>query len=142
MNARDKARELAKVLLHYADGGEVECQDKCSGTKWFVLGNAPVWNFSVVDYRIKDPYTRLKAAAKDPTKQIRYLLSGWVDAVACKRFDGVPEDYEIRDKPKPKKVKLLAWFTGAALFWRTDDTEAPDSWIRVPGEDREIEVTE
>ena len=49
-------------------------------------------------------------------------------------------------QPKMKKVKLLCWLnpdTGI-LFWRKENhaTMADSHWLRVPSEDKEIEVPE
>lgn len=116
------------------------------------LNDAPQWEWSCVDYRIAeeiDPYAELKKAAKDPTKQIRLLIicvnehSTWEDAGYAWTWAFKPEQYEIRDKPKPmKKVKLLAWFTKYELRWLSEETAISQHWKRVPSEDKEIEVEE
>ena len=53
-------------------------------------------------------------------------------------------NFELRTyriKPaEPKKVKLLAYFTGSSLIRVTADTDTPETWIRIPSEDKEIEV--
>jgi len=99
-----------------------------------------------------DPYAELKAAAKDPTKQIRHLgynsdgEQAWSDWVSHKDTSiwswKLPiNNYEIRDKPKTKKVKLLAWITDSGTFFRAiDGTYVSSVWKRVPSEDKEIEV--
>lgn len=46
---RDEAREAAKVLQHYADGGDVEYRNAHGG--W--SSDGPVFNFGVTAYRIK-----------------------------------------------------------------------------------------
>jgi hypothetical protein len=54
-----------------------------------------------------DPYAELKAAARDPTKQVRLRGSEiWVEGDFYV-FDEPPENYEIRNKPQ--KIKLLAY---------------------------------
>lgn len=69
----------------------------------------------IVAYRIVeeakvDPYAELKAAARDPTKQVRLRGSEiWVEGDFYV-FDEPPENYEIRNKPK--KIKLLAYVDG------------------------------
>lgn len=90
-----------------------------------------------------DPYRHLKAAAQDPTKQVRVGSGPWMDSGEYDWSWSDPvERYQIRDKPKPKKqVKLLAWFDGTALFWRVESRVYPDS-TRVPSEDKVIEVGE
>ncbi len=46
-------------------------------------------------------------------------------------------------KPKTKKVKLQAWFNGTDLFWKAELVGLiPSNWVRVPAEDKEIEVPE
>jgi len=104
----------------------------------------------ILCYRIikEDPYAELKAAAKDPTKQIRFLSGSCKDWIDSNKdgtqwnFSFPPENYEIRDKLKPtKKVKLLAWITDSGTFFRAiDGTYVSSFWKRVPSEDKEIEV--
>jgi hypothetical protein len=57
-------------------------------------------------------------------------------------WNNPPSDYEIRDKPEKRKVKLLAWFSGEWLIWRTEGGTTSPHWIRVPSEDKEIELDE
>lgn len=106
----------------------------------------------VIAYRIVeeakvDPYAKLKAAAKDPTKQIKYTYpngdtSGWHDYNHDWSFQGLLSGYEIRNKPK--KMKLLAYvdITGGDLLWRLEDYQMSEQWKRAPSEDKEIEVEE
>lgn len=59
-----------------------------------------------------DPYAELKAANKDPTKQIRIKLydgkySIWHDSDCFWNFDAPVDDYEIRDKPKEDEYEYL-----------------------------------
>ncbi len=131
-------------LIHaWADGAEIEWLG--AGGNWHrVL--MPSWDVDE-DYRIKqtvDPYAELKAAAADPTKQIKLKVhEDWYDSnEGFWAWERPPEDYEIRDKPKPKKqVKLLAWFDGTRLLLRTEDCNYL-SCQRVPSEDKVIEVEE
>lgn len=99
-----------------------------------------------IENKEADPYTELKAAAKDPTKQIRDKVANapWYDCGDATKFAFIlpASHYEIRDKPKTKKVKLLAYLTSTGLEWRKEWISAPDSWVRVPSEDKEIEVEE
>lgn len=137
-------QEQIAVMQHFANGGKVEAQD--IGGYWGTVCT-PYWDWDNFDYRIKvevDPYAELKAAAKDPTKQIKTkYCHGWSDAGRNWSWDLMPEEYEIRDKPKPrKKVKLLAWFTGDSIAW-LEECKQPISywcWKRVPSEDKIIEV--
>lgn len=100
----------------------------------------------IIAYRILkevDPYAELKAAAKDPTKQIRLRgAKSWVEGDIFV-FDEPPEAYEIRDKPK--KMKLLAWVEdNGNLTWRREGyVYGPhwgSVWKRAPAEDKEVEV--
>ena len=146
MTPQERARELAAVLTHFADGGEVEFRDKNADgdPTWYLLTCIPAWDFNSCDYRIKDPYAALKEAAKDPTKQIRVIGSNkWLDAGTPWTWVWPPEDYEIRDKPKTtKKVKLLAYIDDwGEMHTRTQPTTV-SGWKRVPAEDKEIEVSE
>ena len=98
-------------LIHaWADGAEIE--EFSVILDWFPQPN-PRWDVST-EYRIKDPYAELKAAAKDPTKQIRFVGCTWRDAGHHWNFNDLPEQYEIRDKPKAK-VKMWQW------IYRTSD---------------------
>jgi len=142
-------QEQLAVMQHFADGGKVEMQ-YADGT--WKLNDAPQWEWWSINYRIAeeaDPYAELKVAAKNPTKQIRYRAKGvwmeWIDANSPGGFSWSypPEEYEIRDKPKPmKKIKLLALLdeTVGCLIWRKPDYLMSDKWKRVPAEDKEIEV--
>jgi hypothetical protein len=91
----------------------------------------------------QDPYFELKKAAGDPTKQIRYKDTAWRDAGYPWEWLQDARFYEIRDKPKStKKVKMLAWLTptGQLMWCEEMDTGIHDWLIRVPSEDKEIEV--
>jgi len=103
-------------------------------------------------YRIADPYAELKAAAKDPTKQIRLQYnkdcdgngeySEWMNAGHRWLWGNPPEDYEIRDKPKAKKVvKYRCWFStfDEQLHWLLHDPNGI-GWHRRPAFDKECEV--
>lgn len=106
----------------------------------------------IVAYRIVeeakvDPYAELKAAAKDPTKQIKYTFpdgasDGWHDYDHDWSFQGLLSGYEIRNKPK--KMKLLAYvdITGGDLLWRLEGYQMSEQRKRAPSEDKEIEVEE
>ena len=51
--------------------------------------------------------------------------------------------YRARPRqPKMKKVKMLCWFDGFGLFWRKESMNYDKHWIRVPAEDKVIEVPE
>lgn len=139
--------EQIAVMQHVAAGGKVEMQYADGAWK---LNDTPQWERGIIDYRIAeeaDPYAELKAAAKNPTKQIRYGAKGvwveWIDANPPGGFSWCypPEEYEIRDKPKPmKKVKLLAWFDGDQLFWLSETAQPKRPSKRVPDKDMEIEI--
>ena len=38
-------------------------------------------------------------------------------------------------KPKTKQVKMLCYYSALSIVWRTEDYEAPASWIRQPNLD-------
>ncbi len=147
-------KEKVEVMQHFTAGGKVEMQ--CTDGSW-KLNAAPQWNWGTTDYLIAeeaDPYAELKKADKDSTKQIRSLdIRGrgdhgpWQDAGYGWKWVFPPEEYEIRDKPKPmKKVKLLAWFDEMEgdLIWRKEGYPMSNMiWKqRVPSEDKELEVGE
>lgn len=51
--------------------------------------------------------------------------------------------YRARPRqPKMKKVKMLCWFDGFALFWRKESMNLDKQWIRIPAQDIEIEIPE
>lgn len=137
-------QEMIKVMKHFADGGEVECRII---RDWFSAPN-PSWNWDSADYHIKqpvDPYAELKAAAADPTKQVKTkYCHEWRDAGRNWVWNLSASDYEIRDKPKPmKRVKLLAWFDGVSLLWRAEECPLLETlWKRIPSEDKVVEVEE
>ena len=137
-------QEQIEVMQHFERGGAIECIARCENDVWETSKN-PDWTWSAYDYRIKqpvDPYAELKAAAADPTKQVRIEGFDWRDAGYDWRWDTPAECYEIRDKPKPlKKVKMLAWFDGGSLFWRTENYSY-SAYKRVPMQDKVIEVEE
>jgi hypothetical protein len=106
-----------------------------------------IWGSSITAYRVieekADPYAELKAAAKDPTKQIRCGKNGtWADAGTAWAWERPVQDYEIRNKPK--KMKLLAYINpdNGYLTWSKEGFPMTPAWKRVPSEDKEIEVEE
>lgn len=97
--------------------------------------------YRIVEEEKADPYAELKAAVKDPTKQIRCGKTGtWRDAGTAWTFERPVQDYEIRNKPK--KMKLLAYITpdDGYLTWSKEGVPMTPAWKRVPSEDKEIEV--
>ncbi len=104
--------------------------------------------YRVVKKAVADPYAELKAAAKDPNKEIAIrgheVTLGWYSGKYWK-LDLPVEDYVVRDKPK--KIKLLAWVeANGNLNWRKEGYEYGPCWTliwkRIPSEDKEIEVEE
>lgn len=142
--------EQIKVMQHFADGGAIEYSYPNS-TAWRKI-DCPTWDWNCYTYRIAkiDPYAELKAAALDPTKQIRCYPfaednSDWVDSDKGNNWIWVykPEQYQIRDKPKPvKKVKFLAYATSCGLSWYKENHSVESHWKRVPSEDKEVEIEE
>jgi hypothetical protein len=134
-----KPHKHCELIKQWADGAEIEvfdARDNC----WEVC--TPGW-YEGVEYRIHDPYRELKEAAKDPTKQIRWQDGDWKDVGATWEWSSSPKDYEIRDKPVEKKkvkLQLQAWLVERELRWFDDLYEPNSSWVRVPSEDKEIEV--
>ncbi len=134
------------VAVKYQGGGT--CTQTAGKLRW--RNNTSIYAY-VTAYRIveeekTDPYAELKAAAKDPTKQIRCGKTGaWGKAGTAWTFERPVQDYEIRNKPK--KMKLLAWVeANGNLNWRKEGYEYGPYWARiwkrVPSEDKEIEVEE
>ena len=140
-------------LIHaWADGAEIEGHDSLWPDDFWRVKEYPLWNSDHWIFRLADPYRKLKEAANDPTKEIRFLKSDgthseWDIDDPC-QFVFAPDRYEIRDKPAPKpktrKVKLLGWFNGKHLMHQSyySGFNTLGIWKRVPGEDKEIEVEE
>ncbi len=135
--------EQIAVMKHFANGGKVEYRD--NEGNWHLISD-PMWNWRHYNYRIAeeiDPYAELKAANTPGSgKQIRVFNSDtWRNAGSIWAFDLPVSSYEIRDKPKSlRKVKLLAWFDGESLFWRTEGCFGNSLLTRVPAEDKIIGV--
>jgi hypothetical protein len=109
--------------------------------------NKEAFNFASYYYRIADPYAELKAAAKDPTKQIRCVnksCSGnkWFDSPCRWAWCYPPEEYQIRDKPKVKKVvKYWCYERYGELRWVLwSEKQVNEHWYRRPDFDKECEV--
>jgi hypothetical protein len=135
----------------WANGEEIEYLDSVGD--WVTITN-PTWSVNN-KYRIKDPYRELKAAAADPTKEIKVKNNPlftwktgefWVCPDGEHRFSYAPEDYEIRDKPKPK-VKMWQWIVtrnaGVFLtdgFFEKEPKVIPGSEIIKRADWTEIEV--
>jgi hypothetical protein len=118
---------------------------------WYEMlcGSDKRFNFQAYDYRIVDPYAELKAAARDPTKQIRCHKGDWVtgDEKLWRikwEFNRPINNYEIRDKPNEKrKVKYLCYAAvgfGEQLFWYPSTTKTHEYLKRRPAFDKECEV--
>lgn len=90
---------------------------KMSYTKWVGACGLPIsndnafpdWKKSLIR---RDPYAELRAAAKDPTKQIRCGDGLWRDAGYIWYFNSPIDMYEIRDKPA-KKTAYRRLYAGA-----------------------------
>jgi hypothetical protein len=133
--------EQLEILQAAKRGEKIEFQHGLFGLYWYPTTEMHPFNFAAFSYRIADPYAELKAAAKDPTKEL------WVRGIYIvdnPDWGLPPEQYEIRDKPKAKKVvKYLCWQTcSGRLDWWIEDTDLiyKDSWIRRPAFDKECEV--
>lgn len=102
------------------------------------------FDFINFEYRIADPYAELKAAAKDPTKQIRSSKHGqWWDATKIAwEWNQPVKFYEIRDKPKPKKVVKYLCVESPAGFlgWSIESSPILSGYKRRPAFDKECEV--
>ncbi len=133
-------KTLQDLAAAQAAGDEIEVRVMGSN---FEMWHGYAWHY---DYayraRPKDPYAELKAAANDPTKQIRYGGNWYDSSITTWMWNAHPSEYEIRDKPKTKTIKLKAWLIGEQLAWRNAATKSSSSWKRVPSEDMEIEVEE
>jgi hypothetical protein len=109
-----KPHKHAALIHAWADGAEIEFLTE--GGIWLEACN-PNWNEFTV-YRLRDPYAELKAAAKDPTKQIRLNGRGWMDAGESKWIWSNPVDhYEIRDKHDPYRELKEAAADPTKIVW-------------------------
>lgn len=76
-------------------------------------------------------------------KTIEYLstMDGtWSSCIGEPLFNFDVYQYRIAPEQK-KKVKYLCWDMNGYLGWRKEDSETiPPSWIRVPSEDKEVEI--
>ena len=131
------------VAVKYQGGGT--CTQTAGKLHWRNDSSiyAYVTAYRIVEEEKADPYAELKAAVKDPTKQIHCGKTGtWGDAGTAWTFERPVQDYEIRNKPK--KMKLLAYITpnDGYLTWKKEGVPMTPAWKRVPSEDKEIEVEE
>lgn len=46
----------------------------------------------------------------------------------------------VTTAPEPKKLKMEAWLINDYLVWRKSESKVGPEWIRVPSEDKEIEI--
>ncbi len=103
------------------------------------------WGSIITAYRVieekVDPYAKLKAAAKDPTKQIR-CGGAWADAGTLWTWNRPVWKYEIRNKPTKMKLRAWVYLKSGNLTWKKEGHSLPSEWKRVPSEDKEIEVEE
>ncbi len=130
------------LIVAWAAGNEIEYLDGSDG-RWYIA-STPVWHGNN-EYRIRDPYRELKAAALDPNKRIQ--LRGSKAIFTGGNFDLPPEYYEILDKPK---VKMWQWilrgdseqYFTTSSFYATEDDVAKDftSAVIKPAPWTEIEV--
>ncbi len=86
----------------------------------------------------------------DPEELFKLKLEGWEiqvrNAGAWLKWGATSwsQSFKFRARPQQpnmKKVKMLAYFDGVLLVWRNADYNLTDGrWVRVPAEDKEIEV--
>lgn len=148
MATREETKRMIEVMQAYVDGAEIEYRDS-DGGNWD--RTQPCWIWSDYNYRIVDPYAKLKAAAEDPTKQIRCIApmaanNEWISPGKhgwLWKWNYAPDQYEIRDKPK-RTAKLLAYYSNfdKSLHWTDFERKSTHGWYRVPSEDKEVEIEE
>lgn len=59
---REDTRKAAEVMLHYANGGEVQLKAS-SQSEWASYGDSPHWDWERCEYRIKPQPVEVKAWA-------------------------------------------------------------------------------
>ena len=85
---------------------DIYWDSELKGNPWVVVTDAVIAAYLKSCKDTVDPYAELKAAAADPTKQIRYYFApdgewlAWVNSPYPWDFTLNPKYYEIRDKPK------------------------------------------
>jgi hypothetical protein len=150
-----KPHKHAEVIKAWADGAEIEFRID-SDCEWNAMRPAeecendlgvPAF-YTNYEYRRKDPYRELKEA-RAAGKVIQWYSGSslnntgeWCDQDGyCIVWYYPPERYRVKPEPTTKKVKLLAYVSGAAgeLVWRKEGYFMT-GWQRVPSEDKEIEV--
>ena len=57
MNAQEKAKQQAEVMLAYANGAEIEWQRGYS--EWMPTTKQPIWNWDDNNYRVKKPVPKV-----------------------------------------------------------------------------------
>ena len=138
---------------------QIRCNDAI-GIAWQDVGYPWKWGAHPESYEIRDkpdPYAELKAAADNPNKQIRIkgkaewygrkIDDTWRDSTHPWKWHYLPEEYEIRDRHKEdkkpsKKYTMLAWFDGYQIVWRPDYVKNLEPWMRVSGQDFEMELND
>lgn len=78
-------------------------------------------------------------AYKDGKKIEFFSDRGTWEPLTSPSWDFSAYEYRIAPEPK-KKVKYWCFTDDESLFWIAEDKPTPCHWIRVPSEDKEIEV--
>ena len=81
---RKDSRELARLILHYADGGEIESERKVDEFSQWCFDNDPSWNCDRHQYRIKK--------RSGETDGIIYRSSGQL--ISVQPVNAPEEDYD------------------------------------------------
>ena len=110
-----------------------------TGSTWIKQEQHPTWG-SDIEYRRVNEYRELEEAQADGKYiQFRAFDGTWVSKLH-EKWEYPPEKYRV--KPETKKIKLYAWFTGMTLVYQASTRTRLDDWIRVPSEDKVIEIEE
>lgn len=129
-------------------GVRFACRQKLSGD-WFA---------DYMDFTSDQENYRIDLS-QTPTENWReiYRTAQEFGVVFSWAYEQIPRRYSIkqafgeyqlaaakREEPKPKtrQVKMLAWFDGIALLWKSTECAMSPNWKRVPSEDKIIEVEE
>lgn len=91
---REEAKNAAEVMLAYAEGKEIQLMVRSGGQRWkdFPEGEAPKFNFSSFDYRIKQEptYRPFKDKVECWNEMLKHRPFGWINyGIRCLNIIGM-----------------------------------------------------
>ena len=90
-------KEKIEVMQHFADGGEVECEDTGYGN--WGRANSPCWNWKVYNYRIKEQKVIIEKWLIEEN-DIKFVvetsdIGSWLKPFATSKKLKLIESYEV-----------------------------------------------